>query len=152
MPVFAYSIAAHQDRPSEGDGFVRAETIQQAVALVGHPKVNVYPLPANIRRLINREIISPGSSHRGPCCRTQRAIGLGHRCRLCRRGFERGDAPKATRIKMKAPRMMANPTARLTMVISLRPCVGPRNPWLNHLSWFRCSVKAQEAASITLTA
>ncbi len=45
MPVFAYTIAADRDRPSEGDGFVRAETIQQAVALVGHPEVNVYPLP-----------------------------------------------------------------------------------------------------------
>jgi hypothetical protein len=70
MPVFAYSIAADQDRPSDGDGFVRAETAQQAVALVGHPEVNVYPLPANIRRMINREIISAVSSHRGPCCRT----------------------------------------------------------------------------------
>ena len=47
MPVFAYTIAADQDRPSEGDGFVRTETIQQAVALVGHPDVNVYPLPAD---------------------------------------------------------------------------------------------------------
>ncbi len=45
MPVFVYSIAADQDRPSEGDGFVRAATIRQAVALVGHPEVNVYPLP-----------------------------------------------------------------------------------------------------------
>ncbi len=45
MPTFAYSIAADQDRPSEGDGYVRAETIRQAVALVGHPEVNVYPLP-----------------------------------------------------------------------------------------------------------
>ncbi len=44
-PVFAYSIAADQHRPSEGDGFIRAETIQQAVALVGHPEVNVYALP-----------------------------------------------------------------------------------------------------------
>ena len=42
MPVFAYSIAADQDRPSEGDGFVRAETIHEAVVLVGHPEVNVY--------------------------------------------------------------------------------------------------------------
>ena len=41
MPVFAYSIAADQHRPSEGDGYVRAETIRQAVALVGHPEVNV---------------------------------------------------------------------------------------------------------------
>ena len=47
MPVFAYTIAADRDRPSEGEGFVRAETIQQAVALVGHPEVNVYPLPAD---------------------------------------------------------------------------------------------------------
>ena len=47
MPVFVYSIAADQHRPSEGDGFVRAETIQQAVALVGHPDVNVYQLPAD---------------------------------------------------------------------------------------------------------
>jgi len=42
MPVFAYSIVADQHRPSVGDGFVRAETIQQAAALVGHPEVNVY--------------------------------------------------------------------------------------------------------------
>ena len=39
--MFAYSIAADQQRPSEGDGFVRAETIRQAVALIGHPEVNV---------------------------------------------------------------------------------------------------------------
>ncbi len=45
MPVFVYFIAADQHRPSEADGFVRAETIRQAVALVGHPEVNVYPLP-----------------------------------------------------------------------------------------------------------
>jgi hypothetical protein len=42
MPVFAYSIAAAQDRPSDGDGFVRAETIRRAVALVGYPDVNVF--------------------------------------------------------------------------------------------------------------
>ena len=47
MPVFAFSIAADQARPSEGDGFVRAETIHEAVALVGHPEVNVYELPAD---------------------------------------------------------------------------------------------------------
>ena len=45
MPLFVYSIAADQDRPSEGDGFVRAETAEQAVELVGHPDANVYPLP-----------------------------------------------------------------------------------------------------------
>ena len=43
MPVFAYSIAADQYSPPEGEGFVRAKTIQDAVALVGHPDVNVYP-------------------------------------------------------------------------------------------------------------
>ncbi len=47
MPVFTYSIAADRHRPSDGDGFVRAETIQQAVALVGHPEVNVYALLAD---------------------------------------------------------------------------------------------------------
>ncbi len=47
MPVFAYSIAADQDGPSEGDGFVRAETAEQAVALVCHPDANVYPQPAD---------------------------------------------------------------------------------------------------------
>ncbi len=44
MQLFAYSIAADQDRPSDGDGFVRAETIQAAVALVAHPEVNVFPV------------------------------------------------------------------------------------------------------------
>ena len=33
------------ERPTGGDGFVRAETAQEAVALVGHPEVNVYTLP-----------------------------------------------------------------------------------------------------------
>ncbi len=47
MPVFAYSIAADRDRPSEGDGYVRAETIQEAVALIGRPDTNVYPLPVD---------------------------------------------------------------------------------------------------------
>ncbi len=47
MPVFAYSIAADQYSPPEGEGFVRAETIHEAVALVGHPEVNVYQLPAD---------------------------------------------------------------------------------------------------------
>ena len=36
------SIIDLADRPSEGEGFVRTETIQQAVALVSHPEVNVY--------------------------------------------------------------------------------------------------------------
>ncbi len=34
-------LRADAECPSEGDGFVRAETIQEAVALVGHPEVNV---------------------------------------------------------------------------------------------------------------
>jgi hypothetical protein len=42
MRVFVYSIAADQDRPSDGDGYVRAETAEQAVALVAHPEVNIY--------------------------------------------------------------------------------------------------------------
>ncbi len=46
-----WHFAADQDRPSEGDGYVRAETIWEAVALIGHPEVNVYPLPANMRHL-----------------------------------------------------------------------------------------------------
>ncbi len=37
MSVFANSIAADQHIPSEGDGYVRAEAIQEAVALVGQP-------------------------------------------------------------------------------------------------------------------
>ena len=44
MPVFAYSIAADQYSPPEGEGFVPAETIHKAVALIGHPEVNVSPL------------------------------------------------------------------------------------------------------------
>ena len=47
MPVFVYSIAADQYSPSEGDGFVRAETIQEAVALIGHPEVSINLRPAD---------------------------------------------------------------------------------------------------------
>jgi hypothetical protein len=50
MPVFAYCIAADQDRPSETGVFVRAETIRQAVALVGHPEVNG-KRPKGVQRL-----------------------------------------------------------------------------------------------------
>ena len=38
---------ADQHRPSEGEGFVRTATIQEAVALIGHPEVNVYARPAD---------------------------------------------------------------------------------------------------------
>ncbi len=34
-----------KDHPSNGDGFVRAETIRQVVALIGHPEVNVQSCP-----------------------------------------------------------------------------------------------------------
>ncbi len=44
MSVFANSIAADQHIPSEGDGYVRAEAIQEAVALVGHPEVRLAQL------------------------------------------------------------------------------------------------------------
>ena len=45
LPVSAFAAPADQYSPPEGEGFVRAETIQQAVALIGHPEVNVYELP-----------------------------------------------------------------------------------------------------------
>lgn len=41
MQLFVYCIATDQDNPSDGDGYVRADIIGQAVALVGHPEVNV---------------------------------------------------------------------------------------------------------------
>ena len=47
LRVFCSIFAAHLARPSEGEGFIRAETIHLAVALVGHPEVNVSPLPAD---------------------------------------------------------------------------------------------------------
>ncbi len=71
MPIFAYSIAADQDRPSEGDGFVRAETIQQAVALVGHPEVNVRSCPKTIcRGVVAEHLTGPPPS---PQIKTPRA-------------------------------------------------------------------------------
>ncbi len=39
------TIVIFHSHPSGGGGFIRAETIQQAVALIGHPEVNVYSLP-----------------------------------------------------------------------------------------------------------
>ena len=41
------SLDLHQIPPEDQILSAVAETIQQAVALVGHPDVNVYPLPAN---------------------------------------------------------------------------------------------------------
>ncbi len=59
MPVFAYSIAADQYSPPEGEGFVRAETIQEAVALAGHPEVNVYLRPSPFANHFHAEGMRP---------------------------------------------------------------------------------------------
>ncbi len=64
MPIFVYSIAVDEDRPSEADGFVRAETIQEAVALIGHPEVNVYPLPADAVGRVSRASESTAAPER----------------------------------------------------------------------------------------
>lgn len=47
MPVFVYCIAADVEAPPAGTGYVRAESAEEAVALVEHPETNVYPLPAD---------------------------------------------------------------------------------------------------------
>lgn len=47
MRVFVYSIAADPESPAEETGYVRAGTAEEAVALVGHPEVSVYHLPAD---------------------------------------------------------------------------------------------------------
>ena len=38
MRVFVYCIAADIEAPPEGTGYARAETPEEAVALVGHPE------------------------------------------------------------------------------------------------------------------
>ena len=45
MPVWCFTIAADQHSPSLGDGFVRAETVEAALGIVGHPEANLYPCP-----------------------------------------------------------------------------------------------------------
>lgn len=43
MAIWSFCVAASLDGPDEGSGFVRADTAAEAVRLVGHPEVNVYP-------------------------------------------------------------------------------------------------------------
>ena len=64
MPVFAYSIAADQDSPSEGDGYVRAETIHEAVALVGYRHI-----PDMVQRCVERVLMTQSGS--STCLRFQ---------------------------------------------------------------------------------
>lgn len=45
MPVWSFTIAADQKSPSQGDGFVRAATVEAALDLVDHPDANLYPCP-----------------------------------------------------------------------------------------------------------
>jgi hypothetical protein len=45
MAVWSFTIAADQHSPSLGDGFVRAETVEAAIAIVDHPDANLYPCP-----------------------------------------------------------------------------------------------------------
>ena len=45
MRSFVYCIAVDTEAPPEGTGYVRAETPEETVALVGHPEVNLYSLP-----------------------------------------------------------------------------------------------------------
>ena len=45
MAVWSFTIAADQHSPSLGDGYVRAETVEAALAIVGHPDANLYPCP-----------------------------------------------------------------------------------------------------------
>lgn len=45
MAVWSFTIAADQHSPSLGDGYVRAETVEAALAIVDHPDANLYPCP-----------------------------------------------------------------------------------------------------------
>ncbi len=67
-----------QHRPSEGDGFVRAETIHEAVALVGHPEVNVYRIEA----ISNKGASGTNRQHQEPSAQersTGTTIGTGRK-------------------------------------------------------------------------
>lgn len=65
MPVFVYCIAADIEAPPEGMGYVRAETAEEAVALIGHPERTCirYRLIRRGRANRARESI-PGSERR----------------------------------------------------------------------------------------
>ena len=43
MAIWSFCIAASVEGPDEGSGFVRAETVEEALGLVGHPETNLYP-------------------------------------------------------------------------------------------------------------
>lgn len=45
MEYWCFSIAADQEGPELGSGQVRAESVEDALALVGHPETNLYLLP-----------------------------------------------------------------------------------------------------------
>lgn len=48
MRVWSFCIATSQNHPDEGRGFVRAETVADALALIDHPDANVYSCPLDV--------------------------------------------------------------------------------------------------------
>ena len=48
MNIWSFCIAARQDLPDLGSGFVRANTAEEALARIGHPEANVYPCATDV--------------------------------------------------------------------------------------------------------
>jgi len=62
MHVWCFCIAATQTEPDQARGFVRAETVTEALARIGHPDANVYacmpdvPLPDGSGPFLETEV------------------------------------------------------------------------------------------------
>lgn len=48
MKIWSFCIAARQDLPDLGSGFVRAHTAEEALAQIGHPEANVYACATDV--------------------------------------------------------------------------------------------------------
>ena len=42
MAIWSFCIAASTEGPDEGSSFVRADSVEEALRLVGHPETNLY--------------------------------------------------------------------------------------------------------------
>jgi hypothetical protein len=48
MRIWSFAINAGPSRPDVTIGVIMAETVAEALALIGHADANMYPLPGNV--------------------------------------------------------------------------------------------------------
>lgn len=58
MPVWTFAISDDPSQPDQGSGFVRADSVERALALVDHPAANLFgPIPGDVPSVPVGEVV-----------------------------------------------------------------------------------------------